>query len=975
MCLQKAAPHLLPGKKPLRLLLFLLSAFQATPVTADTGTAFEADFRTVQNIPGNLNVGGPYSPQDLSLETVDNEQVLSLNNPTGSNPFALAFTISDLASELEEFPYLIFHFKPDTPKSYGGVINFRIDIVINGIRTQWDSAASNGVLNAKLAADQAQWAYAAIDLGALVDHWKQQTRQTGQLILEEVRIFPGASSDSSEQHWGKIYFRDMKIGDPSALIALNHPSCLIPHGDPVRITPTVNGTIYMTEWERYDPRLPRLRRLAATSRGFSATAVAGTPMEIPTANLYSGRHIIVLEVDGVIESTRTVHLAFNKIPSSPDYEITVTRDGRTESLFVHYSEGRRSYFQYNSSLSITRDWFIADRIMPSLSYAISSHEFPMEVRIRIKPGARDITLPLTSAKILPSSYGIPCTIENGDTIVFTMDRPEKVVVFPNFDAAWQVFQDKGAGHVPIQSWDSDYSVEKAKPTYKGTNLTSSLSEGYQNPLVFIAHGPDLQAPAKHAASTLVIAPGDQPTQEDLDSYETLWFEPGAHDFSAMGAPPFYNTYLRAGQTMHLEEGAYVLARVRKDTGSDTRESILRGHGILSGLHHKWIPNFENASQIISVDTVEGITSVERASFSIYAPSRINDIALLAPWHANTDGPDYIDDCRITNSFLMAHDDNLKLNDNTYAKHLVLWQLGNAHAIMVKETRDEVAFSDTTIEDIDIIAHLLDPSKRQGSWPRIGLATIACVTGSQLDINNLTIRDVRIESPFLFRVIDFYNLDTNQSYTPGWFSPTDAIRHTRINGVLLENITVHAPIIAYRSLLGSAYDNAFTGMQIVNLDINGTAVSEANKDTFFEIEYTQVEDLAFFDSLYSAWSWNQQLTGGPADDDDLDGRSNLYEFAFAGDPLDPEIKGGAVLLELAEQPGTLTLSHPVLNKPHPRFQYTIEYSENLLPGSWRSTRDIDSLLSSSEGPYTRVSRTLTMDTASSRFFRIRAELTE
>jgi hypothetical protein len=28
--------------------------------------------------------------------------------------------------------------------------------------------------------------------------------------------------------------------------------------------------------------------------------------------------------------------------------------------------------------------------------------------------------------VLPSSYNIPCRIENGNTIVFTMDRPEKV---------------------------------------------------------------------------------------------------------------------------------------------------------------------------------------------------------------------------------------------------------------------------------------------------------------------------------------------------------------------------------------------------------------------------------------------------------------------------------------------------------------------------------------------------------------------
>lgn len=239
-----------------------------------------------------------------------------------------------------------------------------------------------------------------------------------------------------------------------------------------------------------------------------------------------------------------------------------------------------------------------------------------------------------------------------------------------------------------------------------------------------------------------------------------------------------------------------------------------------------------------------MTITDRACFGIYGGHHIDDIAMLGAWHGNTDGPDYLDDCLIENSFLMAHDDNLKLNNNTRAKHLVIWQLANAHAITVKELRDKVTFSNSVVEDVDIIAYFVDPSQRQDAWARVGLAAIACVTGSDLQVNHFTFRDIRIESPYLFRVFDFYNLDTNLAYTPKWFSPTSESRQSRLNGITLQNITVNSPVIAYRSLLGSAYANSFSDIHFINLRINGTSVTEENRGRYFQVEEDKIKGLQF-----------------------------------------------------------------------------------------------------------------------------------
>lgn len=530
--------------------------------------------------------------------------------------------------------------------------------------------------------------------------------------------------------------------------------------------------------------------------------------------------------------------------ASPDYDVTVTAGGKAQRSFVHYSRGLSEYTRYKWNLLPDETVTFRHRCMVSHSAAVFSFSGTVTVRVTVRNGARHITLPLKSARILPTSYNIPCTIENGDTIVFTLNRPEKVVVLPNYDEAWTVFAEKGVGHVPIQTWDADYAKELKRASYHAANLKASLSEGYKNPLIILAHGPEREVPDRHAPATLVVHPGDQITQDQLDRYDTVWFAPGVHDLSQLGAPPWHQTQIKGGQTVYLEGGSYVMARFKKNEKVGTGGVTILGRGMISGIKHKWIPSFPEGSQVINIDSLSGVSITDRACFGIYGGHTIDDIAMLGAWHGNTDGPDYLDDCVIQNSFLMAHDDNLKLNNNSRARHLVIWQSANAHAIMVKEMRDHITFSDSVVEDVDILAYFVDPTERRNGWARVGLGAIACVTGSDLQVNNFTLRDIRIESPYLFRVFDFYNLDTNLAYTPPWFSPTSESRHTRINGITLQDITVNSPVIAYRSLLGSAYRDSFSNIRFINLRINGTIVTDDNRGQFFQVEEDRVKGLRF-----------------------------------------------------------------------------------------------------------------------------------
>jgi len=530
--------------------------------------------------------------------------------------------------------------------------------------------------------------------------------------------------------------------------------------------------------------------------------------------------------------------------SSPDYEVTLISGKQKQKSFVHYSFAKNEYPVYDWKLQQKELRRFKDRPTVASSTALFSFSDKVTVRVKVRASAKQISLPLKSAKVLPSSYNIPCKIENGDTIVFTLDRPEKVVVIANYDQAWEVFEKRAKGHVPIVSRDCDYEKELKRSSYKGKDLPSAVSEGYQTPLFIVAQPPEKKIPEKDSPKTLVIKPGQTPTQKQLDRYDVLWFEPGIHDLSGFGSIPWHQTLLKGGQTVYLAGGSYVKARFKKNPILGKGDVTILGRGFISGIKHKWALSFPEGSQTINIDRMEGIAITDRACFGTYGGKVLRDVALLGAWHGNNDGPDHNDDCLIENCLLVAHDDNLKLNSGTHARHIVIWQDRNAHPIMVKEMRDDVVFKDTIVEDVDVITYWKAPSTWWHPWGKMGPGAISFLPGNNTTVQNFVFRNIRIESPYLFRVINFYILDNKQPYTPSWLATFPAGKHGKINGILLENITVNSPVIAYRSQIGSAFDNSLQNIRFVNLKINGEFVTNANKEKFFDIEENRVKNLKF-----------------------------------------------------------------------------------------------------------------------------------
>ncbi|MCF7849854.1 MAG: hypothetical protein K9M45_13465, partial [Kiritimatiellales bacterium] len=335
---------------------------------------------------------------------------------------------------------------------------------------------------------------------------------------------------------------------------------------------------------------------------------------------------------------------------STDYQVTVTSGGEEKSSFVYQSEGFDVYPRLRENGSLQKMMLIRHKGPVKHSHSIFSFDGTVTVRVKVKPGAAHITLPLKSAKVLPSSYNIPCRIENGDTIVFTLDRPEKVAILPNYDQVWNKFVEMGKGHVPIRNWDVNYGEESKRKDYHARSLSEELEEGYANPLVLSALPPETLIPDPKKQKTLFVNPGDRLDEQEMLAYDAIWFKPGIHDLSQMGYAPFFQTRIKRGQTVYIEGGAYVLARFKRYHDKEAGPTAIVGRGVVSGAKHLWIHSFSEASMLIDIDLVSGITLTDRAGFSIYSSRRIEDVTLVGAWHGNCDGPDYSDNSVLQNCF-------------------------------------------------------------------------------------------------------------------------------------------------------------------------------------------------------------------------------------------------------------------------------------------------------------------------------------
>lgn len=822
-------------------------------------TEYSVDFRKVTSLPRDVVPSQACPQTNLSLIVIDGDQALSVGSSGIASPLGLEFKIVGLSHYVDAFPYLSFHFRAPAPKAPRGKFNLTFRLTINGIETKWNNITDTGALHLQLAADKTAWTRATIDFQPLLDHWREQTGIADPMFVEAIHIGLGVADAKAEQSASALCILDFHLGSPFARLGIDQTllanaaftttvDAWISQGEAITLLPTQDGIVCLAKKWKAGMGAADLTKGAARIQ----RVVAGKAVSIDTAGLDSGTYLLALLQGGVVESQLQIHLAFKKIPVSPDYEVVVNRSGVPHALTTYHSVGLDEYVQYGPDFN--PDNIVSFRHRPVVAHswaALSTDDYPVTVRVRVKPQAREISIPLKSAKVLPSSYGIPCKVENGDTIVFTLHHPEKVFVIANYDQAMEVYARRAAGHVSMWNLTPDFRIESPRNDFRADNPILFLSEGFRNPFVFLGRKAEHNLPDADAPGTLIVYPGEQPTQKQLDAAKTVWFKPGPHDFSRLGEWPLFHVYITSGQTFYLEEGAWLLARIVARKTSDRYVSQIVGRGTVSGINHFWGGGgFQDGSQIAGVDKIAGINVTDRAYFGIQGGELIEDIAMLGAWHWNTGALDSLGNCTVRNCLLTADDDNVHLNHHTWMEHVVIMMLGtNGHPIMVKEILTGKVFAESVVRDIDIVAYYGNPKRFDEGWRALAPGAIACVTGSDLTIKDFTFSDIRIESPFLYRVFSFYNMDTNRDYAAPWFwNRTNEDFHTRIDGVKFNNISVFSPLIVARSVFGSGYRDSLKNVSFTNLQINGVRITERNQEEYLGSDNNCTNNISFHTSI-------------------------------------------------------------------------------------------------------------------------------
>jgi hypothetical protein len=101
------------------------------------------------------------------------------------------------------------------------------------------------------------------------------------------------------------------------------------------------------------------------------------------------------------------------------------------------------------------------------------------------------------------------------------------------------------------------------------------------------------------------------------------------------------------------------------------------------------------------------------------------------------------------------------------------------------------------------------------------------------------------------------------------------------------------------------------------------------------------DVSSIQTPYEAWATANNVTGSATDDDDLDGVSNLMEFALGGDPADADDVGVLSTVTTMQKDDEafdrIMLIHPRAKGAH-GLNYSTEHATDMVFGSW-STEDV------------------------------------
>lgn len=459
------------------------------------------------------------------------------------------------------------------------------------------------------------------------------------------------------------------------------------------------------------------------------------------------------------------------VPVSSIFSVSTSEAGATEtqSVFINscplYQAGYMNMQPKDQSFF---DLFIGR----SINWVHFSKSYPLTVTVKVLDISK-VPVAGNSVHVWPSRFGIIPSV-SGNTITFTLNAP------------------------------GQYSVEI------GDN-------GYKNGLMIFANPQETDIPDQSDPKLLVL---DQASASSVTAiptqYSGVYFKPGVHNVGVFNIPVNI-------KSVYLAEGSWVYGALKMDGNPNVR---IYGRGTLSSgkLDYRAAHGVEaiNGSDGINL---EGIAVADLKYYGVRLIGKNNIIKwikVIGGWTVNCDGITGFEGSTVSNCFIWANDDAIKVyRNNIHWNDCVVWQLNNGGII-------QMSWGNSTSQNV--VLSRIDVLRAEWNKPRYG-ALIDCVgnrnktPGAYSLESNWLIEDVITETeiPIVFGII------------PDQFTPND------IHGMVLKNWNVKMKMntSCKNEIIGNNPAAFFDGFVFDNFKFNNTLLTKSNWQNVTAMEYSNL----------------------------------------------------------------------------------------------------------------------------------------
>lgn len=450
---------------------------------------------------------------------------------------------------------------------------------------------------------------------------------------------------------------------------------------------------------------------------------------------------------------------YSEIPQSDIYEVSIIRENTVEKQIVFKSACPE--FQLGKQKMIAVDEFPLE-IFAGRSISWTNFSFSGSVTVEVKLLNQTSFGMGSSVKILPSRHGITPDL-NENVIRFTLTNP------------------------------GQFSVEIG-------------AEGYKNGLLIFADPVESDVPDPSKEGYKVLEHNSSSNINSVGSiYTGIYFKKGIHNIGVYNIPAHI-------KNIYLEQGAWVYGALIMD--GDPNVSIF-GRGVLSGakLNYRESHSIEAINQSDNI-RVEGIVIADQKHFAVRLIGNDNSVKwtkIVGGWIYNTDGIAAFTGSNVSNCFIWANDDAIKIyRSNTTVSDCVVWQLNNGGVIQMGWTAPNS--EDVTVQRIDVL-------RTEYNKDRFNVGILNYVgnryneAGKTGNHKRWLIEDLVTESP----VQIVFNIAPDKFST----STLEGLNLRRWNVKMTPNLNFQ------NRISGNDANNHFRGLVFDNVVFNGTKLNDTN----------------------------------------------------------------------------------------------------------------------------------------------------